>query len=261
MNLIGLLGEQNSGKSYLAQWLYRTRGYLPLAFADRMKTYAQAAFGIDPELLWGPSELRGAPLQHSEEAWLAAWKRFPEVARGLLVDVIGFAKDKPNRWGAAYVGLSDHWCFCKKLANDDYVSPRIILQTLGTEWGRALSPDLWWKLLYQKAIPSLLSRSPSPYLSQVPSVQILSQEKGISSVMGFVVPDHRFRNEVEATRSLGGKVYRLLSFGEPTTTGVVNHASEIEASQVPEELAPVLRIPRFTSDEEADAFLSPLFPV
>ncbi len=77
------------------------------------------------------------------------------------------------------------------------VSPRHMMQTLGTEWGRQLiNPDLWLVMAQQ----ALLTNGP-----------------------GMVVPDVRFDNEAEWIRKHGGRIIHLV---RPTASDVAPHASE-----------------------------------
>lgn len=66
-------------------------------------------------------------------------------------------------------------------------SPRQLLQTLGTEWGRdSVKPDIWLQLC-QRRISML-------------------QENGVACI---VVADVRFENEAEMIRSMGGQVWHV----------------------------------------------------
>jgi len=81
------------------------------------------------------------------------------------------------------------------------VTPREMMQTLGTEWGRNMVyPDIWVALCEQKII-----------------------EKMKYELRGFVIPDVRFDNEARMLRSLGGKIIHITrAVGEP----VNSHVSE-----------------------------------
>lgn len=76
------------------------------------------------------------------------------------------------------------------------ITPRAMLQTLGTEWGRTcISPDVWlkhWK------------------------VRVSKHER-------VVVDDVRFVNEAELIRSMGGQVWLI---HRPGVRRGTNHASE-----------------------------------
>lgn len=77
------------------------------------------------------------------------------------------------------------------------VSPRRLMQTLGTEWGRQIiNPDLWLILAKQR----LLNFGP-----------------------GMVIADVRFENEASWVRSQGGRVIHI---ERPNNVAVEAHASE-----------------------------------
>lgn len=77
------------------------------------------------------------------------------------------------------------------------VSPRRMMQTLGTEWGRRLiNPDLWLIMAHQR----LLQNGP-----------------------GMVISDVRFDNEAAWIRKHGGRIIHVI---RPDTKAVEAHASE-----------------------------------
>lgn len=77
------------------------------------------------------------------------------------------------------------------------VSPRRMMQTLGTEWGRQLiNPDLWLIMAHQR----LLQNGP-----------------------GMIIPDVRFDNEAAWIRKHGGRIIHVV---RPDTKAVEAHASE-----------------------------------
>lgn len=81
------------------------------------------------------------------------------------------------------------------------VSPRRILQTLGTEWGRRLvSPDLW-----------------------IRAAVLAWQQAAAEGVDVVAVPDVRFPNEAHAVRAAGGEVWLI---HRPGLAPVEAHASE-----------------------------------
>lgn len=91
--------------------------------------------------------------------------------------------------------------FDKELALDwlDGVTPRSMMQTVGTEWGRQMvHPDLW--------VRSLLARIPP---------------------QGAIISDVRFDNEASAILDRGGMVLRVLRPGLATGDA---HISEIPVS-------------------------------
>lgn len=84
------------------------------------------------------------------------------------------------------------------------VSPRLLLQTLGTEWGRnMINPGLWVAHLDNR-LNAIDSREWVP---------------------GVVISDVRFQNEVDYIHELGGEVWRVERPDNPY--GIhTNHASE-----------------------------------
>lgn len=67
------------------------------------------------------------------------------------------------------------------------ITPRHALQTLGTEWGRALHPDLWVRYAMRRA-HGIIDRG---------------------EAAGVVLTDLRFPNEVDCVRAAGGVVVRV----------------------------------------------------
>lgn len=79
-------------------------------------------------------------------------------------------------------------------------TPRHILRTLGTEWGRqCIHPEVWLQCWEQTATRYLKSGIP------------------------VVCDDCRFQNEADLIRSLGGQLWRI---DRPGTERGTNHASE-----------------------------------
>ncbi len=86
------------------------------------------------------------------------------------------------------------------------ISPRRMMQTLGTEWGRDLVDDQLWLKVAQRAIEK-------------------AQRNGAP---GVVIPDVRFDNEAEMVRAMGGEVVLLTRDG---TAAVEAHSSESGVSE------------------------------
>ena len=85
------------------------------------------------------------------------------------------------------------------------VSPRKMLQTLGTEWGREMvSPDIWIKNLDGR----------------------LSAIDRRTGLLGLVIPDVRFQNEVDYIHELGGEVWRIDRIYNPNAISS-GHSSEL----------------------------------
>jgi hypothetical protein len=87
------------------------------------------------------------------------------------------------------------------------LTPREALQTLGTEWGRALHPDVWIRMLIRE--------------------HASHKSGGVS-----IVPDVRFDNEARAIREYGGFVLAIVRPGDASalTGAAATHASEAGVS-------------------------------
>ena len=77
-------------------------------------------------------------------------------------------------------------------------TPRILMQTLGTEWGRNLSPGCWLNV----------------WRSQLPANGLV------------LVPDVRFENEVDVIRSMGGRIIHVIRRQTAEMATVPAHQSE-----------------------------------
>jgi hypothetical protein len=89
-------------------------------------------------------------------------------------------------------------------------TPRFVMQTLGTEWGREIvGPDFWTGIWRESVIAAL--------------------DEGAK---GIIAEDCRFPNEVEAIREAGGKLWRI----ERAEQSVGAHVSEWAASGVTPDL-------------------------
>lgn len=82
---------------------------------------------------------------------------------------------------------------------DGRITPRIMMQTLGTEWGRTLLPDLWLRIW---------------------------QHELDESAHTVCVPDVRFDNEAELIRELGGIIIHIQRKPTADMLAVPAHASE-----------------------------------
>lgn len=125
------------------------------------------------------------------------------VARFILAEIGGytysFADPIRGMMRALGIDLNDPYWQAHK---EDVIpalgaSPRRMMQTLGTDWGRQMiNPDLWVRFAHQR----LLSRG-----------------------AGMIVPDVRFQNEADWVRRVGG---RIIVLSRPDAPAVEDHVSE-----------------------------------
>lgn len=88
---------------------------------------------------------------------------------------------------------------------DGELTPRVMMQTLGTEWGRSLLPDMW--------------------------LRVWQHELDDSANM-VCVPDVRFDNEAELIRELGGTIIHVKRKPTADMLAVPAHASEAGITRV-----------------------------
>lgn len=117
------------------------------------------------------------------------------------------------------------------------VSYRKLMQTLGTEWGRSIQPDLWTRVAKAKwdDVRNVDGKSSLPLLDGQPAFK------------GLVISDVRFDNEAEWIRSEGGIIVHI---GRPNLVqvGVSGHASEAGLTKLPYDLV-------VENDSSLDTFL------
>jgi hypothetical protein len=230
--IILLAGNAGSGKDTVGSYLVENYGAVAVAQADPMKRFAAEIFGFSEDQLWGPSSSRNAPDQSTVEDREAISYRFQEYVlraldRELFAQVIpkpsfAFALDALNGWFGRIRQELDHQI---------PVSPRLMLQTLGTEWGRHVSRNMW----NEYATNTCMKLLAGGYRYSRTEGLILDE-----SMPGYdfgVITDGRFRNEVILTTMKGGSALRINRQNPDKAAveagGVKGHASEAELARIP----------------------------
>lgn len=230
--VLGLLGPAGSGKDLTADWLVE-KGFVKVAFADPMKRFALYTFGLGWERLWGPSEKRNEMFPVSEAWWFEAIGHLGDSVEEIIQEILPVGSKTDG-----YLKLHDWFSNLRKSYRNE-ISARVILQTLGTEWGRAIDPLMWARYAYKVA--DMLKHRDDIEYTQGDGIRFL--EPGIKIVgyrpQGVVIPDHRFKNEVDATHEIGGYVMRLRRLAmekDGPDIGVAGHKSEAEQKELPDDL-------------------------
>src|SRR5688500_6924803 len=133
LNIIGVSGQAGSGKDTVANYLCEEYGFVKIALADPIKRFGYHVFHFNEDQLWGPSASRNAidERYHSDQVWDEAQARMAAWGREYVISVLG--DDNPLKVDPA-LGALTHWFFWLRNSFHGKLSPRIMLQALGTEW-------------------------------------------------------------------------------------------------------------------------------
>lgn len=231
--ILGISGLAGAGKDTVADFL-KSHNWVKLSLADHLKRICHDVFEFTEDQLWGPSEKRNEPDE-----------RYPQTTHSWKFEQHSLAvttQNEVNIWA----------CRCgKRVESMNYPStilsnkqgpcvaltPRYALQQLGTQWGRDCYDNVWidYALRFAKQLDtdeckpkySPLFGAFYPETPTIPRSLIHTPNEGV------VIPDVRFKNEMNAIREAGGKVIRIKRPGKETPEW--NHASETEQLSVPDE--------------------------
>lgn len=201
--IIALWAPMGHGKTTAAEQLVRAHGFTRRGFADPLKRLCGDVFDLPDAALYGPSAARNASIAAVDTAayWdgtidraLHAWPRLRDLFR-----------DAPTPVGAVPI-MRRLWDVMLELrAYGAALTPRQILQQMGTDWGRALWPDVWVHAAVRAA-----RETPGP----------------------VVFDDCRFANEAQAIHAAGGRVWWIDATPRLTADpGAFAHASEATYEQ------------------------------
>ena len=194
--VISLCGPKGSGKSTIAAWLVAERGFEEISLAKPLKAFARTIFGrvLSEEDCWGPSAVRERKFSSREKQELhrsfqarTTFLRLDAEGRQMLKDLFGerIGIDgseirAPALFGPREAAVAFQAAF--EPFEEAFHSPRMILQRLGTEWGRKLWDEVWLN-----AVRRTVDSRPD---------------------QRFVIPDVRFVNEDRYLRDqLGAQPY------------------------------------------------------
>lgn len=199
--IIGICGKASSGKDTTANYLVENYGYQQLSLAEPIKDFSEDVFGFSQDQLWGSSSKRNEEIPVN---WGKVQNNIYKYGPNWLAN-LGH-KDKLNDLYS--------WKYDLERENPHTVSARVVLQRLGTEFGRdILGQNVW--------INNLLERSKVCMLK--------------STCQGVVASDVRFQNEMEILHNNNGKIIRLLR-NQYTHTGIPGHQSEVEQDSISNDL-------------------------
>lgn len=240
MNIVGITGQAGSGKDTVADRFVEEHGYVKIALADPLKRLGREVFGFTDTQLWGPSEHRNA---HD--------KRYDHYCRvrvggkfNSTTQLNKIAHECDPGWFAAAKALqvyAEEWCesvlpeadpqtlfdwFVAMGSLYPRLSPRIMLQSLGTEWGRQVADeDIWVNCMIRTAKCVLDGEQYDR------RVGLVGRDPRQPKPRGVVVSDVRFQNELRVIPANGGRLIRVRrpdTDKDAQVIGIKSHASEME---------------------------------
>ena len=222
MNVIGIRGQSQSGKDTVGAMMAEALNGKTIALADPLKEFCALVFEFTQDQLYGPSESRNKPdLRYkNEHALERARLNFGSNAGAWLRQVLpeGTPKRTPatvdNDWVETHYDGVDADVASRKLVEwfedvckQPEITPRYALQTLGTEWGRDLSEDIWILFALDKRAPQKLEEG-AAYVIITDCRFPANECRRIRDALGYVVGLDRPGHTGAAALAAGKKEHR-----------------------------------------------------
>jgi hypothetical protein len=245
--ILGICGLAGSGKDTAAKFVIDDHRFIPMAFADEMKRICKRVYGFTDDQLWGPSASRNAvdkryPRSHH------TWTKLPKREAGESLHDGRLITWYEDRWeGCACCGVEALFVEVEpggpvrapEGLGPCFLTPRYALQQLGTGWGR----DCYWNTWVDVTIRD--ARLLLGWDREVAGGYWYDRAFGLQSniltnripdyIPGVVVTDCRYLNEIQAIKTAGGKVVRVVRPGAGLQGGAALHSSETEQATIPDE--------------------------
>jgi len=145
---------------------------------------------------------------------------------------IAFA-DPLKRIAMDIYGLSYDQCYgddLKEVIDPRWgVTPRHIMQQIGTEMGRTIHPETWVRYCLRTIEEAAAGKQPLIHIAKMRKFELAKED--FVNVQRWVVTDVRFPNEAEAIRSKGGKVIKVVR-SEFLKRATDMHASETSIDEI-----------------------------
>jgi len=209
--IIAVCGRSGAGKSEVARFIHEElRRTAQLGFADPLKELCSFVFDFPADNLWGASYKRNEvfPAFSDSAEWAIAKDRLTRYAPGWTARVLVSYQGHPTQTTLLVKVIDWFNALQAECVGSAGLTPRRTLQTLGTECGRAVDPNIWVDYGLHRA---------RAFLSD--------DLKAVSFA------DLRFNNECEVVRAVGGEVWIIERpvFEEGGLTGTAAmHSSESE---------------------------------
>jgi hypothetical protein len=227
--IIIVAGEARSGKDTVADHIAQKFNGVCVAQADPMKRFCEKVFGFTNDQLWGDAKDKIDPeTVYNKNSIVSAFEReIGAINSEVMSKVVPVTATNAVR--TAQLWFEHHiW---NNLVNDIPISPRLVLQTFGTEFGRKVSRDMWSNYTI-KTCRELLAGG---YRYTRASGLVHSADLGYNVA---IVTDGRFRNEVLNVKAVGGIALKIIrpkndAHAAVEQNGAKDHASEKELGTIP----------------------------
>ena len=228
LNVVGVSGQAGAGKDEVAGRLVSHHGFQQVALADPLKRLGYLVFGFTENQLWGPSTYRNKVSNEFKkgDGWKESLKRLKWYGPAWTADALRISPTS-EKAKLAYTKLETWFEWLERNHHD--LSPRVMLQTLGTEWGRDVVGTNVWVAYMLFVARKLLKTDEMSLDYEYNRKDGLTQVEESSNIRGVVVSDIRFKNELEIVPKAGGFLIRVL---RPETdevaqeVGIASHPSE-----------------------------------
>jgi len=228
--IVGISGQLGSGKDSAADRLVDEFGFVKVALADPLKRYAFRVFDFTEQQLWGPSEFRNTPDGRSRfhTWWADVTERAAEYNPVFVEELF------PEEGDVKTAALEALEGWLKLLATEHpRLSPRVMLQSLGTEWGRTVKSDIW--ISHAIEVSEYLLEGGLVY----DRLAGLFTSEASDPPSGVVISDVRFHNELERIKEANGFLIRIKrpdTDNRAGVTGIEGHPSEKQQKSFDDEL-------------------------
>ncbi len=222
VRVIGVCGRKGSGKDEVGKVLVDEYGFVRVALADPIKQLAHLIFGFDANTLFGPSAERERPVR---DALAPAW--WSRAQANLLTDPVDRVLRRLFASPSRALASLQHLCAQVLEPYGPQITARVVLQQMGTEWGRALYEDVW----VDEVLRVVAALDEGHDYNPMHGVQLreLSSVKRLEpAIPGVVITDVRFQNEVRTVQHYksGGRVWTINAERRLPPQVLDEHASE-----------------------------------
>jgi hypothetical protein len=226
--IVGILGRAGSGKDTVADHLSKAHTFQKVALADPLKRIARDVYNFTDDQLWGPSEMRNKPdsryVRMSIEECKNKFGIFAGPAStGKIAQYHAMGKDEPGL--ADFLGLTREEYDDYRATGCVHLTPRFVLQTLGTEGGRTCYNNTW--IDYAIRVAAKIDTGDYIYDART-GVRFFRQTELAKPKSNVVISDVRFKNEVDAIQAVGGRIVKIARSGTGLGGAAGAHVSETE---------------------------------